>query len=97
MLFIYTSMFIELLGFTYIVLNGYAALNRQQKSSLSIKLFERIASLLLFACPAQAQVDLNFSLDSPYAAVITHLGFLQKGNYHPEVAAKVFQVHGNEQ
>lgn len=38
-----------------------------------------------------------YSLDAPYAAMGTHLGGLQKGNYHPKTAAKTFsQKHSTE-
>lgn len=38
----------------------------------------------------QAEVALDYSLASPYDAIVTHLGFLQRGNYHPTIAALTF-------
>ena len=40
---------------------------------------------------AQAREGLfDYNLNSPYDTIITHLGFLKEGNYHPEIAAKTF-------
>ena len=44
-----------------------------------------------FLASAQARGELfDYSLSSPYDTIVTHLGFLKKGNYHPEIAAKTF-------
>ena len=55
----------------------------------------RVLFSVLLACfcfsSVQAQEDiLEYNLDSPHGAIVTHLGFLDKGNYHPEIAAKTF-------
>ncbi|MCU0317931.1 MAG: mechanosensitive ion channel family protein [Amoebophilaceae bacterium] len=40
----------------------------------------------------------DYNLSSPYDTVVTHLGFLKKGNYHPEIAAEAFcQKYRNQQ
>lgn len=66
-----------------------------------MKLRIAATSLFILFCvfSVQAREDLyDYSLDSPYATVITHLGFLQKGNYHPEIAAKTFsQAHRSKE
>ena len=51
--------------------------------------------LLLGIASLQAQdVPTDYSLDTPYDTIVTHLGCLQKGNYHPEIAAKAFSPKG---
>ncbi len=48
-------------------------------------------SFFLLSFLAQAREDLfDYNLSSPYDAIITHLGFLKKGNYYPEIAAETF-------
>lgn len=58
-------------------------------------------SLLVVLCLFSAQtgeVLFDYNLSSPYDTVVTHLGFLKKGNYHPEIAAETFcQKYRNQQ
>ncbi len=49
-----------------------------------------IAILTILVYPAIAQDSVYYSLESPYNAVYTHLNYLQEDNYHPEIAARVF-------
>ena len=52
-----------------------------------------ILPLLVVFCLAsvQAQEDaLDYNRDAPYNTIVSHLGCLQQGNYHPEIAAKAF-------
>jgi MscS family membrane protein len=49
--------------------------------------------LLISYCLASAKAEeglFDYNLNSPYDTIITHLGFLREGNYHPEIAAKTF-------
>ena len=40
---------------------------------------------------AQIQGDaFDYNLNSPYDTIVTHLGYLKKGNYYPEIAAQTF-------
>jgi len=56
-------------------------------------------SCFCWATAVQAQeTQLDYSLASPYETVITHLGFLEKGNYYPTIAAKaISQDHRSEE
>jgi MscS family membrane protein len=44
-----------------------------------------------FIASVQAKRELfDYNLNTPYDTIITHLGFLKEGNYHPKIAAKTF-------
>lgn len=49
--------------------------------------------MLLVSCftgNAQKAVRSSYSLISPYQSILTHVRNLEEGNFHPEIAAKVF-------
>lgn len=48
-----------------------------------------LACLCLSTARAQEEM-FDYNLNSPYDTVVTHLGFLKKENYHPEIAAQAF-------
>ncbi|MEM9391754.1 MAG: mechanosensitive ion channel family protein [Bacteroidota bacterium] len=48
-----------------------------------------LISILMFFS-GHAQDTLEYSLATPYNAVLTHLKYLQEDSYHPSIAAKVF-------
>ena len=54
---------------------------------------------VFFLASAQTKEALfDYNLSSPYDTVVTHLGFLKQGNYHPEIAAETFcQKYRNQQ
>ncbi len=52
-----------------------------------------------FCASAQSKEKFfDYNLNSPYNTIVTHLGFLKAGNYHPEIAAETFsQEHRTQQ
>jgi MscS family membrane protein len=58
-----------------------------------MKNYPLISFLTVFLCLpiAHAQEEVfDYNLNSPYDTIVTYLGYLKKGNYHPEIAAKAF-------
>jgi MscS family membrane protein len=56
--------------------------------------------LTVFLClpVAQAQEEIfDYNLNSPYDTIVTHLGYLKTGNYHPEIATKAFSQENRTQ
>ena len=45
---------------------------------------------LSLAFSSYGQDSLDYSLESPYTSIYTHLSFLQENNYRPEISARVF-------
>ncbi len=57
---------------------------------MKIRLIFFLLVVSCFAVSAQNSKNSSHSLISPYQSMLTHLKNLEEGNYHPDLAAKVF-------